>query len=70
MDLAPVIAWPYVVRAAANNHLHIRYELSGRTVDDARCAIGNDWSDVEFRTIEEAEPEMLCPYCFPATTGD
>ena len=63
-------AVPFSVRVKTNNRLHLRYEISGRTVDDGRCGIDNNWVKVSETEIMDADPDRLCRYCFPESTGD
>lgn len=63
-------AVPFFVRVKTNGRLHLRYEIGGRTVDDGRCGIDENWVKVSGDEITDADPDRLCRYCFPETTGD
>jgi len=70
VDYEPVPAQPVLVRVETNGRLHLRYEVSGRTVDDGRCGIDDNWVKASESMLEEADQDRLCRYCFPVSTGD
>jgi hypothetical protein len=68
-ELAPVLATPFLVRVETNDRFHLRYEADGRSLDDGRCGIDNNWVRSALSTLEAVDPDRLCRYCFPAN-GD
>ena len=69
-EIAAVTAFPYIVQVQTNGRFHLRYEVSGRTVDDGRCGIDNNWAKAAFADLERADRDRLCRYCFPGANGD
>jgi hypothetical protein len=65
-----VEAFPFLVRVKTNNRIHVRYQIVGRTLDDGRCGIDDNWVRASADDLADAEPDRLCRFCFPATTGD
>lgn len=65
-----VEAHPFLVRVTTNGRLHVRYQIVGRTLDDGRCGIDNNWVRASADDLADADPDRLCRYCFPDKTGD
>ncbi len=65
-----VEAIPFLVRVETNSRLHVRYQIVGRTLDDGRCGIDDNWVRASAEDLADAEPDRLCRYCFPVATGD
>jgi hypothetical protein len=65
MAIAPVAAEPYFVRTETTGGIHLRYRLGGRTVDDGRCGIDDNWVEVDDAIVAETDHARLCGFCFP-----
>lgn len=69
IPLAPVQAEPYAVKLETDLRIHLRYRIGGRTVDDGRCGIDNNWVEVRPEEVENADPSRFCLFCFPGQEG-
>ena len=69
-ELAATTAFPFIVQVETNGRFHLRYEVGGRTVDDGRCGIDNNWVRTTFDLLERSDPNRLCRYCFPGSNGE
>jgi hypothetical protein len=66
VDFAPVRTETVLIRVETTGQFHLRYRIGGRWVDDSRCRIDeNNWVRADFQMLEEADPGLLCGFCFP-----
>ena len=66
-ELSLIAAVPFYVKVKTNDRLHLRYHVDGRTVDDGRCGIDDNWVKVSSVEVEDVDPDRLCQFCFPVT---
>jgi hypothetical protein len=66
-SLAPVSAEPFYVVAEKSGGIHLRYRIGGRTVDDGRCGIDDNWVEADYGYIAEADAPRFCLFCFPGS---
>ena len=69
MTASVVEAVPFLVRVKTNNRFHVRYQIVGRTLDDGRCGIDDNWVKASAADLADADQDRLCRYCFPVN-GD
>lgn len=63
--LAVVQAEPFPVKTETDLRFHLRYRVSGRTVDDGRCGIDENWVEINPEELEGADLDRFCRWCFP-----
>ena len=60
----PVTAEPFYVQSDTGK-IHLRYRIKGRTVDDGRCGIDDNWKPIDEQALSDVEPGAYCEFCFP-----